>query len=73
MSHCETVAGYERDVSRASRLIGARLCHLGTDDSFSSSPCEVYSYAVLCNARGFVLVRNGPSSNLEPGRDDVFD
>ncbi|MEL7170024.1 MAG: JAB domain-containing protein [Bacteroidota bacterium] len=58
-------------LSTSGRVIGVHEAHVGTLDSCTASPREVFKFALLTNARSVILCHNHPSGSLEPSRADV--
>lgn len=58
-------------LSTSGRVIGVHEAHVGTLDSCTASPREVFKFALLANARNVILCHNHPSGSLEPSRADV--
>ncbi|MEO1076050.1 MAG: JAB domain-containing protein [Bacteroidota bacterium] len=58
-------------LSTSGRIIGVHEAHVGTLDSCTASPREVYKFALLANARSVILCHNHPSGSVEPSRADV--
>ncbi len=50
---------------------GHTLVGLGTLDSLSTTPREVFRCAIVLAAKSIVLMHNHPSSNPEPSREDI--
>jgi len=52
------------------RLIGVETVSIGTLDSTSTSPREIFKSAILANAFGIILCHNHPSGDLTPSMHD---
>lgn len=52
-------------------LLAVHTVSIGTLDSSTAHPREVFKAAVLANAAGVVLVHNHPSGDPSPSQDDL--
>ena len=54
------------------RIIDKRVLFVGTANSSSITPRDVFREAVRCNAVGLILVHNHPAGSVEPSYEDIY-
>ena len=59
-------------LATSNRLIGVETVCIGTLNSSSTSPREVFKSAILSNANGIILCHNHPSGDLSPSSCDYL-
>jgi DNA repair protein RadC len=58
-------------LNTANNTIGFTVIGLGGLTGTIADPKTVFQHALLCNARGVILVHNHPSGNLTPSQSDI--
>ena len=58
-------------VNAKCKPVAVEMVAIGSLDSAYVVPREIFKHAVLCNARGILLVHNHPSGDCEPSKADL--
>lgn len=72
----EELKRYDREVFGILNLksngqpINFNICSMGTLDSATVSPREIFKSCILSNSAAFIAIHNHPSGNINPSRED---
>ncbi|MFB3167485.1 JAB domain-containing protein [Neobacillus sp. 179-C4.2 HS] len=59
-------------LSSVNNIVAVHRCHIGSLNSTTVSPRDVFKAAILNNANGIIVSHNHPSTHLYPSEEDIF-